>query len=368
MNIMNEKIEKIEKKKPLIIKISANTSVAPVVTGKKHIVIRKYAFTADQLSETKWKQTNILQLTRELIKFNVEVKGDKLQLVNLVREKILKLPALKIKETSKHTTKSATKIVHNFLQRAILFLLGNNKYKRLCQNDSDLDTTKPIRLIPDAYLFCLQDNSANWYGFDIRTLLQIRASNTNKDFIWKNPYTLEPLTNNVIKRIDFKATILSKFDFPTTREATLLYDKLSEAEKFNLYIIDIFQKLHHLDYTIDSNYLLELNATQLKQLYLEIADIWTYRLQDLTKEQRCKIVKNGIIFAEAPQIKALTPTAKDKQCLLKKILRNLDKLITEGETIDDKKMGATYFMLGFVLVSHKVALAYPHLAECVESY
>lgn len=339
------------------------------ITVKKPKAAAPSTITAEQLSVAEWKNIPTIQLTRELLRIGVEVAGDKLNLVNLAREHIYKAPHLAVEEAracpSRKTLdpKVCARIVAGSIMKFALWRLGNNHAKHKCENDADLDTTKPISKIPDSYLFCLPEGD-NWYGFDIRTLLLVIKNSKTPN----NPFTLKPIQPKVMDQITRKTNLLEKLGFPTNREGDIMYDKLSEEDKFKLYVTDVFQKLHHLDYNVDSNYLLELNAAQLQRLYLEVADIWTYRLEELTKEQRCRIVKNGIVFAEGPSIKFTPPSDLNKPILLKKIMRNLDRIITEGVATDDRKLGATYFMIGFAIVSPKVAEIFPFLAESAEAY
>lgn len=350
-----------KKRITISVKLKSDPDPLPAITS---------TLSLEQLSLTMWQSIDTLHLTRELLRFGVEVRGDKLSLVNLARENIFRAVPLTREDAivtcpakPKMDRKICEQIVSRFVVKLMLWILGNNKYKYDCENDSDLDTIKPVEKIPDAYLFCLPDGD-NWYGFDIRTLLLVIKNSKTPN----NPFTLKPLLLETQQQIARKVKLLEKLGFPTNREAAVMYDKLPEEDKFKLYITDVFQKLHHLDYNVDSNYLLELNATQLQRLYLEVADIWTYRLAELTKEQRCNIVKNGLVFAEGPSIKFTATTDLNKPLLLKKIIRNLDRIITEGVTLDDRKMGATYFMIGFSIVSPKVAELFPFLAESAEAY
>jgi len=73
---------------------------------------------------------------------------------------------------------------------------------------------------------------------------------------------------------------------------------LGPAERLNVQISDLFHKLSHLNYSMEHTWLTSLDIQDLKNLYYELGDLWTYRL-DITMEERKKIVTGGIVFADA---------------------------------------------------------------------
>lgn len=328
---------------------------------KKFLHIRKVTnrnmclFTSEQLSAKNWKSLKTIDLTRELLRNGINVVGDKMNLANLIRTKILNLEPI-VSQDHQLDIARAAHIVRRFIIKSAVCLSGFTKNRKLCENEEDLDTTQEITNISDTYLFCLHE-ADSWYGFDIRTLSIIINGPTAI-----NPYTQNKLSVQSVNDIQRKIKILRSLKFPLERNDFASHS-MSEHDKFMLYVTDVFKKLHHLDYSVDRERLLELSAKELQKLYIEVNDIWIHRIGDISMEDRKRIVRNGVIFAEIHEIKQLKCTEADKDLLLRKILKNLNRLITEGLTVDDRKLGAIYFMIGLTIVSKKVAEAYPILTE-----
>ena len=80
----------------------------------------------------------------------------------------------------------------------------------------------------------------------------------------------------------------------------------------------------------------------------------------MTNEAKCKIVKNGIVFNIPIQfIKSQKSVSKMQDILLTDFMR----CITEGEDINEKKLGAILILTGLVEVSIPAAIALPHLIQ-----
>ena len=319
------------------------------------------SLTQDQLSQENWHKVNNLRLTRELLKLKMEVEGDKITLVNLIRRAYYHLPPIVNDTKPIMSIQQSKAIIYRFMCNTAFKNLGNTIYRDECNNDSDLLTVQDISQIPTAYLFCLEEQGT-WYGFDLRTLNTL----FNKQNKYINPYTSRPVTESARNQINRKINLIYKLNFPI-EVVDNYYNNLSEEGKFKYYLNELFQKLYKLDYNVDVDWLHELSFQELQRLYAEVADIWSHRVP-IPKELRLRIVKNGIVFAETHIIDKMKPGTLNRKLLLKKISKNLDRLITEGETVDDRKLGATYFMIGFSIVSPKVAESYPYLHDSAESY
>lgn len=334
----------------------------PLIIKLKNTAAFLTELTKEDVSSGKWVNTRILSLTRELLKHGHPVAGDKFDLVNAVRTKILGLDPLEISEktTPRRSSRQNRMIILKAVINWRLARLGETSHRAECSNTEDFDTLKEISCIPVPYLFCIKDGST-WYGFDVRTLSTMIESSSAT-----NPYTQNILDTPTLDRFRKKVKLLKKLGFPLARAETTASTALSESDKFTLYINRVLQKLHYLDYTVKSTWITTLSFEQLQRVYCEIADIWQYRLGDaLTSDMRKEIVKNGVIFAEAHIIKYMPPSSQNKKILLTKIVKNLDRFISEGTTKDNRTLGAIYFMTGLSIVSPQVAEAFPALAHIV---
>jgi len=324
---------------------------------------RKCQITKEQLSNNNWQKIKTLTLTKELINQGVEVDGDKLDLVNLLRRSVYQLqPIDKNQQTEVKTMRQYRQTIYKFMLELSFYHLGNNKFRNQCNNVSDFETTQKITEIPAAYLYCLGEGN-NHYGFDLRTLNNMIIRNRTT-----NPYSFQPISENSLQAIKRKLSLIKTLGFPIINNSNQVeINKLSPEAKFELYIEELVGHLYNLDYHIDSEWITELNFEDLKKLYAEIADIWVYRA-DIPDEVRKKIVKKGLIFSDAHMVKNMIFSQHNKFALLTKTLKNLQKMITDGETEEFRKLGAMYFMIGLSIVSDRVAEAYPYLRESSEAH
>lgn len=312
--------------------------------------------TEADVNASSWATVNMLQLTRELLKHGQVVSGDRFALVNTYRTKILGLEPLA--NSLVQDVRHYQIIILKFMIHSRFWKLGEAAHRFECSNTDDFDTMKNITDIPIAYLFCLKDGTS-WYGFDVRTLTTLMSSGS-----LINPYTQNEFDETVVHRLRLKIRLLESLGFPIKRTESSASNTLTVDDKFKLYVHSVLQKLHFLDYTVNPMWIDELNFHQLKQLYCEVADIWQYRLgETLTQAMRKQIVKGGVIFAEPHIVKTMHSSPQNHRILLTKIIKNLDRLVTEGTTKDNRTLGAIYFMTGLSIVSPKVAEAFPALAH-----
>lgn len=234
--------------------------------------------------------------------------------------------------------------IANFFMRYLLFKTGEGVHARECANKEDFVTGQNIVNIPFPFIFCMKEGTY-WYGFDIRSLYEFYNSNPLK-FI--NPYTCTEINKDDVQKIFKKLKWLSCAGFPSTH-----YKKqLNAIDSFNLYVVTVFQKLNQLGFYADYKWFMDLNMYWLKKLYCEVADIWEYR-SAITNKQRNEIVNTGVVFADHKSVQRMNQNME--MFLRKNIVRNLERLITEGCDIDSRKLGGFYFMLGLVLVSAPAA-------------
>ena len=112
---------------------------------------------------------------------------------------------------------------------------------------------------------------------------------------------------------------------------------------------------------MDIKWFKNLNLIKLKNLYRVCEDIWNYRAQ-LTNEQKLKIVNDGRLFTIP--VNVVNKFNYTKFIYLKHvILDNFNRAVSEGETDNDKKLGAMLMLTGFAEISQDVLNAYPWLSQ-----
>ena len=223
--------------------------------------------------------------------------------------------------------------------------------RAICSNDTDILTFMCKYEIPSQFFYVFNDKiTQKNFGYDIRTLLEI----INSDYS-SCPYTFRKFTdeekNNIIeyaKKLEEK-NIIIKIEKP----------ELNEKEEMEMRMKDVFHKINMLDNYTEHTWFKSLNINQLIGLYVIAEDIWNYR-SNMTIEAKCKIVKNGIVFnLPINFIKMQKSVSKMQDILLTDFMR----CITEGEDINEKKLGAILVLTGLVEVSPSAAFALPHLIQ-----
>ena len=136
---------------------------------------------------------------------------------------------------------------------------------------------------------------------------------------------------------------------------------LTKEQVYNQLVLSTFQKFENLQFIMDISWFTSLNLYKLKHLYRVCEDIWNYRAQ-LTNEQKLKIVNDGRLFTIP--VNVVNKFNYTKFTYLKHvILDNFNRVVSEGETDNDKKLGAMLMLTGFVEISQDVLNAYPWLSQ-----
>lgn len=221
----------------------------------------------------------------------------------------------------------------------------------LCKNDTDILTFEDIHMIPKRYLYIMKDKNTNFeYAYDIRTLIHI--FNTEKPTC---PYTCREYD------IDEKIRMMNYIDILKKKNMDLEVEKieLTEKEKIEMRMKDIFYKINLLDNYTTHEWFKNLTIPQLYELYRVAEDIWVYRIQLPLIEKR-KYVKNGVAFQVSKNtLKSVT----NIDIIRTHLLNEIERFITEGQTREDRKLGAMWMLTALVEVSPEAAEALPHLIQ-----
>ncbi len=222
-------------------------------------------------------------------------------------------------------------------------------------NVEDCGTLEKLIVIPIEYYIQYQDATDNlWYGFDIRTLESIMASNHPV-----NPYNT----------IDFKlneklmTNYAHKKSFLLENNRKMSHDspKLTEYQKFSQFVVRVFQKFDELGQYTDTEWFTMLSLEQLKHFYHLANDMFDYRAQ-LTDEMKKNIVKNGLIFHNFKSTLSKFRNVHIR-ILQVEILREMERVVDEGVDKEFKILGMNLILSALVEVSHRASLALPHLVQ-----
>jgi hypothetical protein len=208
--------------------------------------------------------------------------------------------------------------------------------------------------IPIQYYIDYKDEEDFTYGFDIRSLHIIMSEATPI-----NPFTQKKfdLQNCFFKKY------MKKMNAVKEKEGVVKFDspKLTKDQRFNQVLVRVFQKIDMLGHYTDIAWFQNMTLRDLNYFYKGAYDIFAFRAQ-LSHEVRRKIVRDGILFqnfiGNLHNIHERT-----KHILQYEILREIERILDEGEDRDSKILGITLILTVLVECSHAAAMALPHLVQ-----
>ena len=232
-----------------------------------------------------------------------------------------------------------------------------SRRRNRCCNNECLLTLESIHSIDEKYYIQFIDGSQQ-YGFDMRFLYKHMVID-GKRF---NPYIPgSTFSDTSILKIE------DKLDYCKYRGIDLKIipklESLTETQRFELKVNGIFQKIDQLDYLTQCSWFLELDVPALKQLYIQLEDIWNYRAQ-LPVLRKKEIISGPKLFNISPTAINNYPNSDPSKKIIQSLLLTIfDRLLSEGKTIDDKKLGAMFILSALVIVSIPAADSFPYLVQ-----
>ncbi len=238
--------------------------------------------------------------------------------------------------------------------KSIIFIQKNFRRWNICRrnksnNKEDCGTLDSIFTIPIEYYFDYKDRDGFTYAFDLRTM----------DLISINPYNQKMFPSDET----FKTRLNSKIQYIKKTERKLKYDspKLTEDQKYDQVLIRVFQKFDMIGQYTDTNWFNNLSLDDLKRFYKYAYDMFDYRAQ-LPVEIRKRITKDGTMFSRIiNEVNFLKP--KHKKFLQYELLKEMEKIVDEGEDKEYKTLGVNLVLTALVEVCPTAALALPHLVQ-----
>ena len=230
----------------------------------------------------------------------------------------------------------------------------NIRRRRNCNNKEDCGTMDVLYEIPIQYYIDYKDEEDFTYGFDIRSLHMIMSEATPI-----NPFTQKKLD----LQNGFFEKYTKKMNAVKEKEGVVKFDspKLTKDQRFNQVLVRVFQKIDMLGHYTDIAWFQNMTLRDLNNFYKGAYDIFAFRAQ-LSLEVRRKIVRDGILFqnfiGNLHNIHERT-----KHILQYEILREIERILDEGEDRDSKILGITLILTVLVECSHAAAMALPHLVQ-----
>jgi hypothetical protein len=233
----------------------------------------------------------------------------------------------------------------------------NIRRRRNCNNKEDCGTMDSLFEIPVQYYIDYKDESGFIYGFDIRSMHMIMLEANPI-----NPFTQKQLILGASGK-NFFEKYMKKMTSVKEKEGVVKFDspKLTKEQRFNQTLIRVFQKIDMLGHYTDIAWFQNMSLHDLNNFYTGAYDIFAFRAQ-LSPEIRRKIVKDGILFQNfIGNLHHIQE--RNKHILQYEILREIERILDEGEDRDSKFHGISLVLTILVECSYTAALALPHLLQ-----
>ena len=214
-----------------------------------------------------------------------------------------------------------------------------NKLNELkCNNDEDFYTYEELKDIPKKYFYSYVDDKKFRWGFDIRSLDKLLTMN------YPNPYTTEPIPQNIVIEVKDKINLLkNESGYEDLTDSIVRERKDAIKQK----IVDLFSYIEQSGYTCQIDWFTSLTLRRLKELYRQLEDIWNYRSQLSNQMKRNICPPNAEIF-NTPMIEVMNYTCKED---LQELILHETMKFTNAISDSDRKLGFMYFLIAFGMVS-----------------
>ena len=228
------------------------------------------------------------------------------------------------------------------ITRIQALLRGKSQREKLntyqCNNDEDFYTYDDLKNVPKIYFYSYSDSNNLRWGFDIRSLQKLISMH------YPNPYTTEPVPENVIQDVSLKMSDLKKL--PEYEDLT---DSIQRDRKalIKQNVVDLFSLIEQSGYTCHVEWFTTLTRHKLKELYKQLEDIWNYRSQLSNEMKRNICPPDGQIF-QTPIVEVMHYTVKED---LQELILHEVKKFTKAVSDSDRKLGYMYFLIGLGTVS-----------------
>jgi hypothetical protein len=265
----------------------------------------------------------------------------------------------------KHTTSHNDYIIVETLVQKTVEPVVQTTCEKVKQytNTTDFYTLDDIQSIPKEYLYDYEE-AGLLYGFDIRTLHDYLQS-CNPLEGYKNPYTQLAIPEKQVEIINKAYKKLQKTGLSLDSYKEEL--DLEPRKALEWRCLGIFQKINELGHYSEYKWFWNLNLQNLKRMYMELEDLWNYRLY-LTHSQRQKILPKYSPFRnyKVNQFNLLYNLDDARRILLDEIDKFVSLGKPEGKNGNDNKYtGSIMVLTALVQVSPIAATIMPHLVPMV---
>jgi hypothetical protein len=227
------------------------------------------------------------------------------------------------------------------------------------ENQTDIFTLESTHAIPLIYRWSYADSKKHIWLFDVRSLSMTRAQDSRETLL--NPYTREAFPEKDESHFQNRCSWLRarKYCLVHSQDAELTIEQLWHQQ-----ILDVTLKYDMLGYHTCIHWFEELNTRQLMAFYIELWELWFYRLH-LDSGIKHQVIPNwnsrtAPLFKWSP---SELLNRVERRWWQKVVLDLLNRFVSSAVLKEHRVLGALYGMTGFAIVSQTVREQYPWLVE-----
>ncbi len=351
MSILNKKNVK-KKSKPKSLKICDYYEDSYVETRHNENISEKNFFipNIDQYSLLLNYNYKIKQLQKICKHYKQKTTGKKSELLNNIYN-YLKLSANTIK---------VQKIIRGFLLRSHNYYRGPAYYNRLlCNNETDFFTLENMKEIDNYQFISYKNENGIIYGYDIVSLYNLIVKNGKST---TNPYDRSNFPSYLLSNIKKLKSLSKALNY--NMKINIEQEKTEDKKKIiEFKIISLFQKIDEHGFITNIQWFNSLSRSALLKYIRELGDIWNYRAQlsNETKRNICPPSGNPFIYFNNHNFYGNINVDQLKLSILKV----MEALVNNGNSIENRSLGAFYVLSALTLVNNDAAESLPWLYQSV---
>lgn len=246
---------------------------------------------------------------------------------------------------------SLQKLYRNRQRKYLNKLRGEGFFnKKRCHNEVDFFTYETYVEINDRYFFSYKDENDFLWFFDIRSFIKLIEMKQ------PNPYTMMPISNDIIKQahdLIGKLKLCKKDEIDNQNDVII-----SRKQMIKQKATDLCSEISLCGYDCQPGWILSLNIRMLKKLYRNMEDIWNYRIQGLTQEMKSRICPpNGLVYnIPVHEVNGMSSILSVQEIILNETMK-----FNNSQNIEDRKLGYMYFLIGLGPISNECYTSHPWL-------
>jgi hypothetical protein len=253
------------------------------------------------------------------------------------------------------------KYSRGYIQRIYNYYRGPAYIKRkVCSNETDFCTLENIQEISKEQFISFKNEDGFIYGYDVISLYNLFIKNGK--YKTTNPYDRKKFPSFLYKNIK-KIVKLCKVLNITMNLQLETDNAIDKKKSLEFEIISLFQKIDEMGFITNIEWFTSLNSSLLVKYIRELNDIWNYRAQisNRTKIEICP--PHGNPFVNLTSYNNLLNY--NSYQLKSVILKIMENLINNGQSTENKSLGAFYVLSALTLVNQDAADSLPWLYQSV---